>query len=470
MVRFFLYIVFCVLATAQVLAAKVDTVEAKRVAFEFMSQRTLLDDSSELVLVNSGYEYIYALNVKNGGGFVLVSADNSAKPIIGYSLSESFVADQNGVTNGWLASCNGIIGGISDDEPVNSEWTALGNENSLKATSTVVEPLLVSKWTQISPYNYVFPDNDENGKAIVGCVAVAMGQVLRYWKYPKTGCSYKIVDDARYGELTVYFDSVNYDWDNMPETLTDSSPEEQINAVSTLLYHCAVGASSVFGNKTQGTGARIFMTNDYPYDNGQYSLMNNFKYDTEMVGELRSAYTNSAWRRKLREELSNGRPVIYSGTDSTSTYGHCFVIDGCDADGYFHVNWGWGGGSNGYFLLDSLIPTQNSDYSYTQAALIKVHPVDSLYEESGVADAVSVDDVSVSFYPNPSTDMVTVNVYGNLLSNAQLSVCSAEGSVIYSSAVSQAENNFSVSKWSPGTYLVCIRNGSAKMTARLIVR
>lgn len=180
-----------------------------------------------------------------------------------------------------------------------------------------------------------------------------MSQIVRYHKYPPHGFGSHGYNSS-YGYLFVNYANATYNWDDMPDYITAPNPE-----VAKICYHCGVAVNMSYG--PQGSGA-------YSGDVGP-ALISYFGYDPSAHLEYRSSYSNSQWEQLLRDEISQLRPLYYSGSGSG---GHAFVCDGYQNNSHFHFNWGWGGLYNGYFYLSSLNPGTHN-YSNGQAALINLH-------------------------------------------------------------------------------------------------
>jgi hypothetical protein len=286
-------------------------------------------------------------------GFVIVSADDMATPIIGYSLTNSF---GDGLSNPSLVSRLNFYskqikeGKLqkSQDAEVKAEWDALktGKAQNILAAGT---PLLTTTWNQgtaNSPtYNLLCPSY-----TYTGCVATAMAQIMNYHEWPTSGRGwYKYVPAGNpdYGVQYADFSSTTYDWSNMPNSLSTSSSDLEKSAVSTLMYHAGVSVSMNYA--ADGSGA-------YSID-VMYALTNYFKYDPTTINTYTFNASNTTnWVTMVKSEIDNGRPIYYSGS-SAADGGHAWVCDGYDASNRLHINWGWGGSANGYFACTAMSPS-----------------------------------------------------------------------------------------------------------------
>ena len=250
-----------------------------------------------------------------------------------------------------------------------------------------VAPLLSSTWGQRAPYNFMCPLKDptpwggyqpDELHCRVGCVAVAMGQIMRYHQWPAQGegsnsVVYPVLSMNAH-TFSVDFSEANYDWNNMIDDYSGDYTEAQARAVAQLLYHCAVASNMLFERTFS------FSTNFTAGD----ALVKYFHYDgNRMQTRMRSDYSRDEWLNMVREELSQGRPIFYEAISISLTegiYAHSFVIDGYNEDGLVHVNWGWYGHEDGYYDIDLLDPPGYSFNSY-QDMITGIQPVN---EDTGI--------------------------------------------------------------------------------------
>jgi len=297
---------------------------------------------------NKPYYFVY--NIGTNNGFVIVSGDDRAKEILGYSDSGSFDINKiSGNLKYWLSSYEKEIKFISDlpESTISSSTVQTSTPSKVSSFATSVSPLIAAiKWNQDAPYNNLCPviNAGTGERAVTGCVATAMAQVMRYYTWPAQGIGTNTyTTSTKKIALTVDFSQTQYDWANMTDTYGSASTVIQNNAVATLMYHCGVAVNM-----------------DYDQSSSAYStdmakaLINNFGYDQNIQYLLRDYYTRNEWIALLKTELNASRPVLYAGQASDG--GHQFVCDGYDSNDFFHFNWGWGGASNGYFELSALNP------------------------------------------------------------------------------------------------------------------
>ena len=228
-----------------------------------------------------------------------------------------------------------------------------------------VEPLLQTAWGQDAPYNLLCPEKvNEQGDmqhCRVGCVACAMAQVMRFHEYPAVGIGEG--QNMFNTDLKANFGETWYDWEHMLDSYSGSYTDEEAGAVATLMFHCGVAVNMIYGLKSSSTFTAFA-------NNMTTALSRYFGYDATTLRSLnRSNYTKTQWMQIIREELSAGRPVIYSG-NSASLGGHTWVIDGYDEQGRVHMNWGWLGAANDYYDIDLNIP--GLDFSQKQSMVIGI--------------------------------------------------------------------------------------------------
>jgi hypothetical protein len=247
---------------------------------------------------------------------------------------------------------------VSADSFSPDDFSAVAEEDLATASAG---PLLSTEWGQSTYYNDYCPvDYDgPDDHALVGCVAVAMAQVMKYYNFPETGSGSHSYSHPSYGTLSADFGSTTYDWDSMPDSLSDYDSD-----VAELLYHAGVSVDMDYGPSGSGASTGATAT----------ALKTYFSYDNTASYVRKSDYSGDDWAALLREEIDNNRPVIYRGYDVDAGSGHAFVCDGYSGSDYFHFNWGWYGSyQDEYFYLNDLTPGSH-DYSDSQAAVVGIAP------------------------------------------------------------------------------------------------
>jgi hypothetical protein len=347
------------------MAAPVDQSTAKSVASKFMGADKVQLATTYRTESNAAALYVF----NTADGFVIVAADDCETPIIGYSHEGRF--DPNNIPvqmeeylQDFVARIQyGIEKQIVADETTARQWKLvkatgkLGDDKSAKA----VAPLLTEEWHQGCLYNSLCPAMEHTpcGHAEAGCVAVAMGQIMHYWKYPTTGWGSHSYANAGV-TLSADFGSTTYDWEHMPDSLTESSSETEVNTVATLLYHCGVAVNMRYTPTSSGANA-----NDVPN-----ALIRYFNYSKRLHIEKRNDYSTEEWLLMLKNCLDLQQPVFYAGHGDQG--GHAFVCDGYDNNDLLHFNWGWGV-ANGYFSLGNLNPLVYT-FNKSQSAIFDIYP------------------------------------------------------------------------------------------------
>ena len=348
-------------------AKPVDVGTAQRLGQSFIQHKAMFA-KSDITELNLAYTYradngiatMYVFNFD--GGFVIVAADDSSSPILGYS--DQGIFDFDNAPDGLRFMLDEISRGITT--VVEQGGTASGDIicrwKNLETCGVmhpdrnfpVVGPLVQLKWNQDYPYNMYAP-----GGCPTGCVATAMAQLMKYWEWPVKGTGEHSYYAMGYGEQYANFGETTYDWGNMIENYVMGSPtQEQKEAVATLMYHCGVSVNMMY--EPDGSGA---FSPDVPVSINTY-----FSYSDQATYISKAGHTYDEWIALLKSNIDQHIPLYYSGQSSEG--GHAFVCDGYDNDGLFYFNWGWGGSSNGFFLIDG----EHFDYSGSQAIVYDFIP------------------------------------------------------------------------------------------------
>ena len=335
------------------LAARRNAYDAESIARSFFSKHTSLIKSSRVGL-SLAFESDAYMVFNSGESFVLVGGDSRLPEIIGYSDSGQFVYDSLPENmRWWLSEYDRQAKLLYED----STKFALTPRKATSAAVKTIGPLMSSKWNQGAPYNNLCPIYDSDKRAATGCVATAAAQIMYFWKYPTKGTgshSYSWTNSwtEQTTTLSANFGATTYDWANMVDRPKASSAQIVQNAVATLMYHCGVACEMNYAsNKNSSSGA-------VPKKMTQ-ALKDNFGYDSDLKTDVyRSNYSDEEFELILINEIDAGRPVLYSGWTEDGSSGHSFVCDGYNSQGLFHINWGWGGSSDGWFLSSVLNPSE----------------------------------------------------------------------------------------------------------------
>ena len=287
----------------------------------------------------------YVFNRGENAGFVVVSADDCAPALLGYSENGSF--DPSNIPpalRAWLDEYARQINWMASHPQISLNGTPMKAEVKKRAE---IAPKIKTRWNQDFPYWNMTPVNSAGKHAYTGCVATAMAQVMNYHKYPEKGTgTIRYYSPYAGGYVGCNLDTITFKYDKMLDTYDVTSPKENQDAVAELMMAVGLGAEMVYSNTGSGAATNKMALAMFKY----------FGYDKGLSYQLRTWYGIEEWNDMVYNELANNGPVYYDGTGDGG--GHAFVCDGYRAeDGLFHFNWGWGGMSDGYFRLEALAPT-----------------------------------------------------------------------------------------------------------------
>jgi len=372
----------------QLIASPVDVNTARQLGLKYV-QANSTKKIADLSLVytqttESGADALYVFNFE--GGYMIMAADDVALPILAYGEEGNFDADN--IAEGLAYYLRfyarqieyAVTHNLEPDAEVEAQWeniarTGLENYNTRSVRGDIA-PLISTNWNQDNPYNLYCPTGQGGpaGHAYAGCVATAMSMVMKYWNWPDHGQGSHSYTPSGYPMQSVDFESTYYQWNNMPNSCTNSNYQ----AVATLMYHCGVAVDMQYG--ASGSGA---FSADVPAAIADY-----FRY-TEHCNHLeRDLYSKADWEEMLIASLREGFPLYYSGHDDSG--GHAFVCCGYrESDRKFYFNWGWSGFNNNYFAIDAL-NTYSGYFNTGQTAIFDMIP-DYVY--NGLIPAV--DDLMV---------------------------------------------------------------------------
>ena len=383
----------CALSTD---AATITATRAQELANEFLSGRQARlapsTSSPTLMLAHEaksadGVTDYFVFNRGTNQGFVIVSADDQALPVLGYSDNGTFVAeDIPDNMRWWLSEYQRQI------EWMRSHPSA--QPLRLATLSTSVAPLLTTQWNQGRPYNLLCPEVEgtSSGRAWTGCVATAVAQIMKYHRWPNQGTGHHsygwTAPDGNRVTLSADFAQSRYQWSVMADRYGldydnniyaangnenwSLATQAQIDEISRLMSDVGIALDMNYGSSGSGAASANVLpalSIFFGYTSTMRHLLRNYE-DYYDLGE--------SWDAIMRAELDAGRPIYYSGSNNNS--GHAFVFDGYDTNGYFHINWGWGGTSDGYFASASLNPNEQGagssegGYNMGQTAVIGIEP------------------------------------------------------------------------------------------------
>ncbi|MCX6233602.1 MAG: C10 family peptidase [Bacteroidetes bacterium] len=362
-------------------AEKVDVEHARLVATNFLYEkvnqyRQPVDYSTIVIegVYTEKHEQeatYYVFNIQ-GGGFIIVAADDLVTPVFGYSYEGAYDPEKyTDNFSGWMKHYSDMVvwvreTGYQAEPETKKAWNHLLT-NDITTLSVRggrdIAPMLISTWDQGSPYNELCP-TASGGHCPTGCVATAMAQIMYYWRYPLVGTGSNSYNCPGYGVLTANFGNTYYDWNAMLNSYTPGSPEQSAFAVAQLQYHAGVAVNMQYGPGASGSHSYLAVP----------ALKSFFNYSSSTSRAVRSQYSQTTWEDMLINDLDNGRPLYYSGDNGSE--GHAFVCDGYQlgTPNYFHFNFGWSGSGDGYYTADN-----PQEFSYNQEAIKGIYPDDATY-------------------------------------------------------------------------------------------
>ena len=373
------YLLFtCVLAALMMTAAQFSQEQAKQTAKQFVEQKVdkiaSISDIKVLPIgqarsfaANNDCEVMaYAVNLGNNDGFVLVVGNDESNDILGYCDHGTF-DEQQMPTNmrSWLESYMACAAAVKDVNTARSLRSAPG-----VPTKTPIAPLLKCQWNQDAPYNDQCPVIDGQHCA-TGCTNTAMAQVMFYHKWP-AGTTATIPSyipnnsgGTNYPTLPA-LEPTTFDWSKMYPTYKNG---EDGTEVARLFKYLGTASLTNYGKESGATGYNALL-----------GIIKYFDYDASASTVWRRQRSYNEWVDMLYAELQAKRPVMFSGT--TPDGAHSFVVDGYMEEDLFHVNWGWGGYSDGYYRVLLMDPNEqgiggspnNDNYSMDQVAFFGVKP------------------------------------------------------------------------------------------------
>ena len=363
MKKSFLFII-ALLACDLVMANPVDVNMAKTLGQKFVENRfDVARQGHDLALAYTAYAdrgeaCYYVFNVGETG-FIIMSADDCYRPIIGYSENGKY--DVNNVPPALQDYLDGIVAGRSQHNTltksaapdVAADWQMLEKTGRLVSRNggRGVDYLVQTTWDQAYPYNYYCPEDPagSHGHTYVGCLATAMAQLVAFWKYPEHGNGSHCYYHEDYGQICADFQNTYYDWDHMANKLTEFSPIEEIQAVAMISFHCGVTIDMGYGPDGSGGASGPIPSAMHTY----------FSYSDACVQYSRDDFETKTWKNMVREQFDMGWPMYYGGCDTDGC--HAFICDGYDDYDMFHFNLGWNGSSDGWYIIDEAPYTNPAD-------------------------------------------------------------------------------------------------------------
>lgn len=355
----FMLVLLLVCGQATIQAKRISQWQAQQQAYSFWGKQMPMKAKAKSRVVSTaslstlGNDSYYVFN-NDAGGFVIIAGDDAVAPVLGYTSTGAFDA-------------NNLPEGLKDLlKSYEQQIAALGKNYKANTTSTRAEftgekLLNTAKWNQGAPFNKYTPNN-----YVTGCVATAGAIVMKHHGYPAKGVgSHSYTWNGQ--NLTASFEH-DYDWANMPLRYTGDN-DAAFDGVSRLMSDLGIAVNMQYANGGSASALEDLVTALKKYFG--YS-----KYARHLKIEDLGA---EAWNGRLRAEIDANRPVLYAASDA-NVGGHSFVIDGYK-DESFSVNWGWGGYCDGFYRVGALNPEvdgtpQGDQYNSSQAAVFALQPSD----------------------------------------------------------------------------------------------
>ena len=360
-----LQVLFLLLCGDAVYAQHRSEQEAMVVAREFLAERSAYGNIHLSIVPNQNIDYelkrkvkgternagCYVVNDEVNGRFVIVSADERMRSILGYS------------DNGLFDVESAPLGLLDMLAEYALQYEYLMNEDDIAAYSenTTVTPIpfmIKTQWNQEAPFWGDCPKDINGHQCVTGCVATAMAQVMYYHKWPKKGCGGVVSYDHRsYKNViaqTYDFDALTINWQNIVESYNGNTTQAQRDEVAKLMHACGVSVYMDYGSSSGASTADI-----------AYALIHHFGYNPNTYYASKEYYTVDEWNELIRSELEAGRPILYGGGS------HEFILDGMDNKGLYHFNFGWSGSGDGYYALDAITP-DGKNYTSGQVMVVGI--------------------------------------------------------------------------------------------------
>lgn len=351
----FLLVLLLALGYSPLQAKRITQWQAQQQAYSFWGKQMpqKAKAKSRTATTASPSDAYYVFN-NDAGGFVIIAGDDAVTPVLGYTSTGSFDAENlpDGLKD-LLKSYERQIAALGDNY--------VANQTATRAAFTGEKLLNTAKWNQGNPFNKYTPNN-----YVTGCVATAGAIVMKHHGYPAKGTgSHSYTWNGQ--DLTANFEH-DYDWANMPTKYTVGN-DEAFDGVARLMSDLGVAVEMKYAKGGSGASMEDLLTALKKYFG--YSKYARLLAIADLGAEV--------WNDRLRAEIDANRPILYSAVDSNKG-GHSFVIDGYK-DESFSVNWGWGGYCDGFYRIGALNPETGGkplgdQYNLSQSAVFSLQPSD----------------------------------------------------------------------------------------------
>lgn len=370
----FLLVLLLALGYSPLQAKRITQWQAQQQAYSFWGKQMpqKAKAKSRTATTASPSDAYYVFN-NDAGGFVIIAGDDAVTPVLGYTSTGSFDAENlpDGLKD-LLKSYERQIAALGDNY--------VANRTATRAAFTGEKLLNTAKWNQGNPFNKYTPNN-----YVTGCVATAGAIVMKHHGYPAKGTgSHSYTWNGQ--TLTANFGHT-YDWASMPAKY-DGTNDAAFDGVARLMADLGVAVEMNYAKDGSGSYIGDLVTALQKYYG--YSKLSHLMAIEDVGAE--------AWNGKLREEIDANRPVLYAASDPAAG-GHAFVIDGYK-DESFSVNWGWGGYCDGFYQIGALNPESagkptGDKYNVGQSAVFGMQPSDGTEKVSGMGFLTNVGELQM---------------------------------------------------------------------------
>lgn len=351
----FLLVLLLALGYSSLQAKRITQWQAQQQAYSFWGKQMpqKAKAKSRTATTASPSDAYYVFN-NDAGGFVIIAGDDAVTPVLGYTSTGSFDAENlpDGLKD-LLKSYERQIAALGDNY--------VANQTATRAAFTGEKLLKTAEWNQMAPFNKYTPNN-----YVTGCVATAGAIVMKHHGYPAKGIgSHTYTWNGK--TLSASFEHT-YDWASMPAKY-DGTNDAAFDGVAKLMAELGVAVEMQYAKGGSGASMEDLLTALKKYFG--YSKYARLLAIADLGAEV--------WNDRLRAEIDANRPILYSAVDSNKG-GHSFVIDGYK-DESFSVNWGWGGYCDGFYRIGALNPETGGkplgdQYNLSQSAVFSLQPSD----------------------------------------------------------------------------------------------
>lgn len=351
----FLLVLLLALGYSPLQAKRITQWQAQQQAYSFWGKQMpqKAKAKSRTATTASPSDAYYVFN-NDAGGFVIIAGDDAVAPVLGYTSTGSFDAENlpDGLKD-LLKSYERQIAALGDNY--------VANQTATRAAFTGEKLLKTAEWNQNVPFNKYTPNN-----YVTGCVATAGAIVMKHHGYPAKGTgSHSYTWNGK--TLSASFEHT-YDWASMPAKY-DGTNDAAFDGVARLMADLGVAVEMQYNKDGSGASMEDLLTALKKYFG--YSKYARLLAIADLGAEV--------WNDRLRAEIDANRPILYSAVDSNKG-GHSFVIDGYK-DESFSVNWGWGGYCDGFYRIGALNPETGGkplgdQYNLSQSAVFSLQPSD----------------------------------------------------------------------------------------------